>query len=297
MSAAKKTDSTKAGDFQGLFEYQELDLSNKSYELFAGKMYELAGVDLPFSPKNQALLKNRLIKILRRHDLTSYEDYWDILKNGAAPVISEFVSALTTNMTSFYRESAHFDFLAKILPEHFKHESELRMWCAAASTGQEPYTIAITAAESLGAAQLAKTRILATDIDEQVLKKASIGIYDDKDMQGLSPALRQKYFTKVKVTEKRSVEEKLQAKDEIHRLIRYAPYNLMNDKYVFQNKFHVVFCRNVLIYFDEATTKKVINNLTSVVAPGGYLILGHSESGNVKHAELKPLSRAIYQKV
>jgi chemotaxis protein methyltransferase CheR len=295
MTAAKKIDPRNLS-IEGIMEYQDLELSNKTYERFATKMYELAGVDLPFSPKNHALLRNRLIKVLRRRGLASYEDYWEIVKNGGQEIISEFVSALTTNMTSFYRESAHFDFLSKYLPEHFAKHQDLRMWCAAASTGQEPYTIALTTLESITPAQAAKTKILATDIDEQVLKKGSVGIYDDKEMQGLNLALRQKYFSKVRVTEKKITEDRFQVNDDAHKLIHFAPFNLMNEKYVFQNKFHVVFCRNVLIYFDEETTKRVISNLTDVVVQGGYLILGHSESGNVKHSNLKPMSRAIYQK-
>lgn len=295
MSAVKKIESAVSST-QNAFEYQELELSAKHYALFAKKMYDLAGVDLPYSPKNQALLKNRLIKILRRRQLQNYEEYWEILKAGGDEVLSEFVSALTTNMTSFFRESAHFDFLAKILPEKFSN-SELRIWCCASSTGQEPYTIAITVRENLPESQLARTRILATDIDQQVLKKASVGIYEEKDMQGLSPAIRQKYFNKVTPANKNSSEAFFQSKDEIHKMIRFAYFNLMNESYVFQSKFHIIFCRNVLIYFDEATTKRVISNLVSTLAPGGYLILGHSESGNVKHPELKPLSRAIYQKL
>jgi chemotaxis protein methyltransferase CheR len=278
-------------------EYQELELSKATFELFAAKMYELAGVDLPYSPKNQALLKNRLVKVLRRRNLESYEDYWKVLKHATGKDVSEFVSALTTNMTSFYRESAHFDFLSETLPVHFKKNTDLRIWCAAASTGQEPYTLAMTASECLTPAQIQKTRILATDIDEQVLRKASIGSYEEREMQGLNPMLRQKYFTPVKAKDKKFAEDRLQANDEIHKLIHFAQFNLMNEKYIFQNKFHIVICRNVLIYFDEPTTKRVINNLVSVLAPGGYLILGHSESGNVKNSEIKPLSRAIYQKV
>lgn len=294
MTAAKKVDFTLANS--GVVDYQDLDLSTKSYENFAKKMYDIAGVDLPFSPKNHALLRNRLIKILRRRNITTYEAYWEIVKDGSAEVISEFVSALTTNMTSFFRESAHFDFLAKILPEKF-NSGELRIWCCASSTGQEPYTISMTCKESLSESQIARTKILATDIDQQVLKKASIGVYEEKDLQGLDSVLRQKYFTRVKSTDKKRPEDVFQATDDIHKLIRFAHFNLMNETYVFQHKFHIIFCRNVLIYFDEETTKRVINNLTSVLAPGGYLILGHSESGNVKHPGLKALSRAIYQKL
>lgn len=279
-------------------ELQDIELSRPMFDRFATKMYEIAGVDLPFSPKNQALLKNRLIKVLRRRGFDTYEAYWDFLKDATGKDISEFVSALTTNMTSFFRESAHFDFLTEKLPEHFKTNSELRIWCAAASTGQEPYTLAMTATECLSREQVQRTRILATDIDEQVLRKASHGIYEEREMQGLNPMLRQKYFNRVKPPPRKGVpDECFQASDEIHKLIRFAPFNLMNEKFVFQNKFHVVICRNVLIYFDEATTKRVINNLVSVIAPGGYLILGHSESGNVKNPDIKPLSRAIYQKL
>jgi chemotaxis protein methyltransferase CheR len=278
-------------------EYQDIELSQATFEKFAAKMYELAGVDLPFSPKNHALLKNRLVKVLRRRNLATYEEYWNQLKSASEKDISEFVSALTTNMTSFYRESAHFDFLTEILPQHFKNESELRIWCAAASTGQEPYTLAMTVSESLNPAQTQRTRILATDIDEQVLRKGSYGVYEEREMQGLSPQLRQKYFNKVKGRDKKASEECWQASDEIHGLIRFAAFNLMSEKYVFQNKFHIVICRNVLIYFDEETTKRVVDNLVSVIAPGGYLILGHSESGNVKNPAIKPLSRAIYQKL
>lgn len=285
MTALKKKDATAA-----LYEFEDIKLTDKMFAKFAEKMYNLAGVDLPNTAKNHALIRNRIVKILRRHSFSSYEQYWDYLEGGGAEKTSEFVSALTTNMTSFYRESNHFDFLASVLPEiQKKFGNDVRLWCAAASTGQEPYTIAITAHEALGD----KVRILATDIDLQVLKKASSGTYEEREMQGLPPVQRTKYFEKVKSKDT----EYFRAKDSIHKMIRFAPFNLMNPKYEFQNKFHVIFCRNVLIYFDEATTKSVIEKLTSCLAPGGYLVLGHSESGNVKHPELKPLSRAVYQKL
>ncbi|MFS4458570.1 CheR family methyltransferase [Bdellovibrio sp. HCB2-146] len=287
--AAKKKDL--AGS---LYDFEEIKLSEKTFEKFATKMYDLAGVDLPFTPKNHALIRNRIVKLLRRHDLRTYEEYWAMLERGDNTLIQEFISALTTNMTSFYRESNHFDFMAKVMPELMaKHGPELRVWCAAASTGQEPYTLAMTVCESLPEAQASRVRLLATDIDLQVLKKASVGTYEEREMQGLPPVQRTKYFEKTKV----NGDEYFRAKDQIHKMIRFAPFNLMNPKYEFQHKFHMIFCRNVLIYFDEATTKKVIDNLVSCLAPGAYLVLGHSESGNVKHPSLKPLSRAVYQKI
>lgn len=288
MSIAKKIES-----FGALNDFEQVVLTDKLFKKFAERMYSLAGVDLPFTPKNHALIRNRIIKVLRRHSLKSYEEYWDFLEKGGSDTIAEFISALTTNMTSFYRELSHFDFLGAVLPEiHKKNSSDVRIWCAAASTGQEPYTLAMTACEALEA-NSSKVRILATDIDLQVLKKASLGSYEEREMQGLPPTHRQKYFEKTIV----DGNEVWRAKDQLHKMIRFAQFNLMNTKYEFQNQFHVVFCRNVLIYFDEATTKKVIDNLVTCVAPGGYLVLGHSESGNVKHNQLKALSRAVYQKI
>lgn len=288
MTAVKKNETIGS-----LFDFEEIQLSDKMFAKFSNRMYELAGVDLPLTPKNHALIRNRIVKLLRRHSLKTYEAYWDLLEGGRAEHISEFISALTTNMTSFYRESNHFDFLAGVLPDIAKKAgADIRIWCAAASTGQEPYTIAMTVCEALGD-DYKKARILATDIDLQVLKKASVGAYEEREMQGLPPAQRAKYFDKQKGKDV----ELWRAKDQIHNMIRFAPFNLMNPKYEFQHKFHVIFCRNVLIYFDEETTKRVIDNLVSCLGPGGYLILGHSESGNVKHASLKPLSRAVYQKI
>lgn len=291
-SAAKKTNPIF--EIQQGIEYQNLEMTREVYDRFAGKMHDLAGVDLPFSAKNHALLKNRLVKVLRRRQLETYEQYWAVLKAADKDDISEFVSALTTNMTSFFREPTHFDFLKTRLAEFFAKHSEVRIWCAAASTGQEPYTLAITICEGLSEGQMQRTRILATDIDEQVLRKASIGTYEEREMSGLTPALRQKYFRALGSV---NDHKRYQALDQIHKLIRFAPFNLMNENYTFQHQFHVVICRNVLIYFDDETTKKVIDNLVKVIAPGGFLILGHSESGNVKHAKLKPMSRAIYQKI
>lgn len=287
MNAAKKVAPKETSNA-----YEDLPLSENIFNKITKHMYRLAGVDLPFTPKNQALIRNRIVKVLRSRSLTSYEEYWKLLEKGDAEITAEFISALTTNMTSFYRESAHFDFLAQILPDMLKNtKAGVRIWCAAASTGQEPYTIAMTAFES-EEREVSKIKILATDIDLQVLKKAAHGCYEEKEMQGLPPIHIQKYFDPVQT----EGEKTWRIKDKVHSLIRFAPYNLNNSAYDFQYKFQVIFCRNVLIYFDEATTKKVIDNLVTCLAPNGYLILGHSESGNVKHPDLISLSRAVYQK-
>lgn len=292
MSSAKKLDpSTQFYDAVKVMD--EITLSQRQFQQFADLMYEVAGVDLPDTPKNHALVRNRLIKIIRKRSLTTYEQYWKLVETRQNPYLQEFVESLTTNMTSFYREPAHFDFLKQILPELVKQKTEVRIWCAAASTGQEPYTISITAQTCLDEMTARKVRILATDIDTQVLKKGSRGVYDEKEMQGLSLDLRGRFFDKQTL----DGVHYFRAKSEIHKGITFAPFNLMNAKYEFKNPFQIIICRNVLIYFDEETTKAVIDKLVSTLEIGGYLVLGHSESGNVKHQGLKSLSRAVYQRI
>lgn len=269
----------------------ELELSEKTYEKFARRIYELAGVHLPYTEKNMSLMRNRIVKLIRQHQFNDYEEYWGLLERGDSQVVSEFISALTTNLTSFYREPGHFEFLARQLPQLCQSFSDVRVWCAAASTGQEPYTIAMTAIQAVPE-QHKKVRILATDIDLQVLRKAATGTYEEKEMQGLPPTERSRFFE----TTSRNSQKVYRAVDQVHQMIHFAPFNLTEKVYEFRQKFHIIFCRNVLIYFDEATTKKVLDNMVSALEPGGFLIIGHSESGNVRHPSLKSLSPAVYQK-
>lgn len=288
MSAAKKlVDDLKLPDLS-----DETDLDQSTFEFFAKKMYDLSGVNLPYSSKNLALVKNRMSKLIRKKALRDLDHLKEQLKNPNPAFINDFISALTTNKTHFFREEAHFDFLKQYLPTHFKSHSDLRIWCAAASTGQEPYTLAMVVRDHISESDLGRTKMLCTDIDLQVLDKASQGLYTDSEMEGCPEPLRKKYFEKVP-----GPQPKYRAKDEINKMLRFAPFNLVKGEYKFSSKFHLIFCRNVLIYFDQETTKFVIDSLASQLAPGGYLILGHSESGSVKNDKLKPLSRAMYQRV
>lgn len=270
----------------------DLELSDRTFKLFSGLMYDLAGVDLPVTPKNKSLVKNRLTKIVRKYELEDYETYWEMLQKKDKAHISEFISALTTNMTSFFRESAHFDWLLNHLTNDFK-KPELRIWCAAASIGAEPYTLAITAAEAIPENQHSKIKILATDIDLVVLKKAAQGFYTPNEASGLQPEQLKKYFH----NGVQKGHSGYQVKDSLKKMITFAPFNLMSDNYPTRKPMDIIFCRNVLIYFDEKTTKKVIDQLISCLSPGGFLILGHSESGNVKHEKVKAQSKATYRKI
>lgn len=283
--AAKKIDPS--------FDVFEEELTKKQYEFFSSKMYDLSGVNLPHSAKNVALVKNRLTKLNRRLGIACYDDLIAKLKNADAKLISDFISSLTTNKTHFFREDAHFDWLKDYLKTHFETNADLRIWCAASSTGQEPYTIAMVVRENVQPYELPKVKLLGTDIDLQCLNKCAKGQYLEGEMDGCPPHLRTKYFE----THKVGNDIVYRAKDDIAKMWKFAQLNLIQDKYPFQNKFHVIFCRNVLIYFDPPTVKKVIENMASQLVDGGFLILGHSESGTVKSSMIKPLSRAIYQRV
>lgn len=281
MSAAKKLAPSSTDNF----------LSRSEYDYFAQKMYEFSGVNLPFSAKNEALVKNRLSKLLSRNSLGDLDGLRAGLESKNQKVVDLFISSLTTNKTHFFREDAHFDFLKEDLKKR-SDNAELRVWCAAASTGQEPYTIAIVLREVLQGSKLSNAKFLATDIDLQVLAKASQGQYSESEMEGCPQDLRKKYFKSTN-----SKDAKYVASDDIRNMIRFAQFNLVTGPYSFQHKFDYIFCRNVLIYFDPPTTAKVIHNLASQLKPGGYLILGHSESGSVKDSLIKPLNRAIYQRL
>jgi chemotaxis protein methyltransferase CheR len=287
MSAARKIVPAVRGP--ELFD--DLPMSQSHYEFFSKLMYKLSGVNLPFSSKNESLVKNRIFKLLRQTGHKDYDQLIEQLKNPSPALLNDFICCLTTNKTHFFREDAHFNWFKQFLSTHFKTNSELRVWCAAASTGQEPYTISILLNEHLTDAETKKTKFLATDIDLKVLDKGSKGIYRENEMDGCPMDLRKKYFSKVTAPE-----VAYKANDKLVKTIRFAQFNLIQDNYPFQHKFHVIFCRNVLIYFDPPTTKKVVENLVSQLAPGGYLILGHSEAGSGKVAQVKQVAQAIFQK-
>lgn len=273
------------------FSINQIELTSKDFAYFAKKIYELAGIHLPSNDKNISLVQNRLSRLLRRHELSSYSALADKIEKGGPLIIDEFISSLTTNKTHFFREEAHFEFLEKELPNHFKDHNELRIWCAASSTGQEPYTLAITLLESLSSQQASRSRILATDIDTDILAKAAAGEYSEQEMQGLDAHLRQKYFLR-----QASKDKSFRAADSISSMIDFARFNLITGNYKFNKPFDFIFCRNVLIYFDPPTTRKVIESLGKCLRPGGHLIIGHSESGTQVPADLKGIAQAVYRK-
>ncbi len=289
MSQAAKKNSPPVQPSMGSG-FDSIVLKQNMFEAFSQKIYQIAGLHLPYNDKNIALLSNRLTRLMREYNFKTFEELNEKLRLPSDKLKQDFVSSLTTNKTDFFREEAHFDFLKVHLPELVRTKSEVRIWSSACSAGSEPYTLAIMLAEMFQPAERQKFKILATDIDLEILKKAVQAHFTPIEMEGLQPHHKQKYF--------KSVSKQLfELIPEITKSVHFSEFNLMNFQHRFQKKFDVVFCRNVLIYFDKETTDKVLDLLVSNLDVKGYLIIGHSESGVIRHPCLKSLGNSIFQKV
>ena len=277
----------------------ELQLDERGFLRVSTLLKRLAGIHLPLSPKNLSLVAARLSARMRDRGVMGYEEYVDLVAGGAADLRAEFVQALTTNTTHFFREAPHFAALRTVLAELTAAKSnsgayEWRLWCAATSTGQEPYSIAMTLAECIPDLARWGVRFLASDIDLAALGAASKGLYSAAEMKDVPPHLRQRFFAPFVAPRG---ERLFRVKDELRELITFAPLNLVAWPYPFQHRFDIVFCRNVLIYFDRETAAKVVQNLVGALSVGGCLFLGHSESGVARPPGVEPIATAVWRKV
>jgi chemotaxis protein methyltransferase CheR len=193
------------------------------------------------------------------------------LESAESPEWQEFVNALTTNLTSFFREHHHFEIFSDLLKSK-SVGTPWRVWCSAASTGEEPYSIVMTALEALG--QSPRFSLMASDIDSKVLASAAQGVYRLDGMKGIDPSKMQRYFLRGKLGNDGMV----RVKPELSRLIEFLILNLIRDDWPFEEPFDVVFCRNVMIYFDAETQRKVLERIYKVMKPGALLFVGHAEN-------------------
>lgn len=256
----------------------------------------IAGINLPLNDKNLMLMAGRLNQVFRQRGVENYADYLRLLERNDPSLLQEFISALTTNTTEFFREPEHFLALRSLVPQILDRKRgsspELRIWCAAASTGQEPYSIAMTLFELMQEQGPFSLRMLATDIDGEALRRAIDGTYTEGEIAGIPPLYRQKYFSQVSDRPQRQ----FQAAPDFRSSIQFAQFNLLAEPYPFQFPFDVVFCRNVLIYFDKPTAESVVGKLVRALSPGSYLFVGHSETGMLRMNEVKCAGNAVYQR-
>jgi len=260
----------------------------KEFERIKQMVYAFCGVDLN---GKQILVSARLGKKMRLLGLNSFTKYCDQVEADASGLMfTEMIDALTTNHTSFFRENRHFEFLrATVLPQ--LAEGSINIWSAACSTGEEPYTIAFSVIEALGGEAYSRLAITATDISTRVLEKAKAGLYPIASLGALSLEMRRECL--MKGTGKYA--DQCIVKPAIKQLIDFRHWNLLEPCSSI-GPFQVIFCRNVMIYFDQPTQQAVVDNLVSRLAPGGYLLIGHAESLNSTKHSLEYICSATYRK-
>jgi chemotaxis protein methyltransferase CheR len=257
--------SSTVADAQG----REFAWTNADFDQVQKLIYQRAGISL--HDGKHAMVYSRLSRRLRDTGHDSFRGYLSWLESNDGPEWQEFVNALTTNLTSFFREHHHFQVLADYLKSR-PGGGDLRIWCSAASTGEEPYSIAMTVAEALGTS--ARSSIQASDIDSKVLATAAQGVYRMDGLKGVSPEQMRKYFLRGKAGNAGLA----RIKPELRRTVDFLIVNLIKDDWPFRDPFDVVFCRNVMIYFDAPTQRKVLEKIHRVMKPGGQLFVGHAEN-------------------
>lgn len=268
----------------------EQTIDTQTFERFVDLIYERAGIKL--GPHKRALVASRLGKRMRHVGISCYKAYFDYVhQDRTESELVALLDAISTNVTHFYREPRHFEFLARVIAAwENQGQTKFRLWCAAASTGEEPYTMAITLAESLRS--MADTKILATDLSTRVLERARQGIYEAKRMDNVPAFLLNRYFRR-----SRSGSEALfSVSESLKRMITFARLNLAEIPFPMRGPFDVIFCRNVMIYFDNQIRKRLLDEMYRLLKPDGYLIVGHAESLSGMLSRFKSVEPSIYMR-
>lgn len=252
-------------DVQG----REFAWTDADFDHVQSLIYQRAGISL--NDGKHAMVYSRLSRRLRETGHQSFREYLRWLESTDGPEWQEFINALTTNLTSFFREQHHFEILTDLLRSK-PASTPWNIWCSAASTGEEPYSIVMTVLDTLGAH--ANFSMSASDIDSKVLATASQGVYRLDGLKGIDTSHMHRYFLKGTGNNAGFVRIKPELRDAIHFLM----INLIRDDWPFKEPFDIVFCRNVMIYFDAPTQRRVLERIHRVMKPGGMLFVGHAEN-------------------
>jgi chemotaxis protein methyltransferase CheR len=266
---------------------KEFDFTRSDFERVRALIYQRAGISLADS--KQEMVYSRLARRLRATGIVSFGRYLDDLEAGRLGEEWEsFTNALTTNLTSFFREAHHFPLLA----EHVMklREQPITIWCSAASTGEEPYSIAMTVCEAFNSLT-PPVQIIATDIDTNVLNTGSNGVYAIDRIDKMSPERARRFFLRGKGEQAGMV----RVRPELRQLVTFKQLNLLADKWPLTGQFDVIFCRNVMIYFDKATQRKILSRFVPLMKPNALLFAGHSENFLYVSESLKLRGKTVYE--
>lgn len=271
-----------------------LELKKKEFNLFRELVYDRLGISL--NDQKVSMMQSRLSKLVTKKGLHSYMDLYEyFIHHSGSAVDHELEDAITTNVTSFFREKEQWVYFKEYLKNNLlnKEKKKLRIWSSASSSGEEPYSIAMFLHENIPNIETWDIKILATDISEEILKKAMLGVYSEKSMEGIPQYLVKKYFTL-----KKSVKSKeFVVNDSIKDMITFRKFNLVYGNYgMFSNPIDIIFCRNVMIYFDKTVQTQINTHLTKLLHTAGLLFIGHSESIPPTVKNLKLVKSSIYMK-
>ncbi|MCB0274911.1 MAG: protein-glutamate O-methyltransferase CheR [Calditrichaeota bacterium] len=270
-------------------------LTSQEYDQIRELVYHKFGIHL--GEQKQALVAGRLNKILREMGIATFSEYYDYLQSDkSGKGLNTLINRISTNHTFFFREPAHFDFLSNTaIPQLVaqyagSRDQEFRLWCAGSSSGEEPYTEAMLLHNYFSQNHTNwRYRVLATDISETALKKAIHGVYSAENVEKMPERFVRRFFNKLDG-------ERYEIKDMVKEIVTYRRLNLIRPEFPFRKKFHAIFCRNVMIYFDTDTREALVRRFYDHLLPGGYLFIGHSESISREKKLFNYVQPAIYQK-
>ncbi|MBJ2130538.1 chemotaxis protein CheR [Alteromonas sp. IB21] len=247
-------------------------------------LFKKAGINL--SDAKEAMVYSRLARRIRALNLKSFNDYLAVVGRSEAE-LEQFINALTTNLTSFFREPHHFTALAEYLAQH---SNVTNIWCAASSTGEEPYSIAMVVAEAFGSFKT-PVKIMASDIDSKVLAKAKAGVYPLASISKIPIERQKQFFHKGKGAN----EGKVKVVDELRQMVQFKRLNLTDQNWDVKAPLDIIFCRNVMIYFDKPTQLNVLKKMVGMLKPTGLYMAGHSENFNMHTNLVRPVGKTIYR--
>ncbi len=273
-----------------------ISITDSEFIDFKALVYSKIGINLTDDKRN--LVMGRLQKLLKQKGFINFGQYLKyVVSDRTGYALGELANNISTNHTFFYREHDHFEFFSEtVLPQIDKSlqasgKNDIRIWSAGCSTGEEPYLLVMLMMEYFGTRyQSLDAGVLATDISEKALNIAGKAIYNDDRLKLLPEKYKKKYFKKIGTNE-------WQVKEIVRKEVLYRRFNLMNEVFKFKNQFHVIFCRNVMIYFDEKTRNELVKKFQDLIMINGYLFIGHSETINKKLFSLQFVMPALYRKI
>ncbi len=286
--------SSLAGDALDLF---SASLSDKDFQRFSVLIQEICGIRL--APHKKSMLEGRLRRRLRQLGLRSFEEYRSYVFStpGQRDELVHLIDAVTTNKTDFFREPFHFDYLTRVVfPElaaALRRGDAVRIWSAGCSTGEEPYTLAMVASEFAAPAGGFAFSVLGSDVSTRVLDKARLGVYEVERIGPIPEALKKKYLLRSRDPEKKLV----RIAPELRRLVDFRRINFLEEHFGLEAPVDVLFCRNVIIYFDKPTQQKMLQRLCNHLGAGRFLFMGHSESLNGMRLPLRQIAPSVYRKI